>query len=66
MDIYFEEQNGEYALIGYNSKRLQEAVKYYWITELQLSELVFNVSGFCQLPTYVHFEFLVNYKPLPT
>ena len=45
----YQIQNGKPKLIMYASKRLQEAIKNYSITELQLCGLAINIASFSHL-----------------
>ena len=50
----YQVQNGKQRLIDYASKRLQEAVKSYSITELELCGLAINIASFSHLLKRVH------------
>ena len=45
----YQIQNGKPKLIAYASKRLPEATRYYFITELELCGLTINIASFSHL-----------------
>ena len=60
----FQEQNDEFVLIGYHSKRLPKEVVNYGITELELTGMLTNIHGFKQLLKDRHFEVIVDHKAI--
>ena len=60
----YQIQNGKPRLIAYASKRLQEAVRSYSITELELSGLVINIASFLHLLKRVDFDVIVDHLAL--
>ena len=57
-------QNGKPKLIAYASKRLPEAAKSYYITELELCGLAINIASFSHLLKRVDFDAIVNHLAL--
>jgi len=60
----YQEQDGQWKLLGYHSKRLPEEVRRYGITELELTGLVVNINGFKQLLKNRHFEIIIDHKAI--
>ena len=52
----FQEQGGEWVVIGYHSKRLPASEKNFGVTELELTGLLVNIHGFMQLLCNCYFE----------
>ena len=57
-------QNGKPKLIVYANKRLPEAAKNYFITELELSGLVINIASISNLLKRVDFDAIVDHLAL--
>ena len=60
----YQIQNGKPKLIVYASKRLQEAMRNYSITELELCGLAINIASFSHLLKRVDFDAIVDHVPL--
>ena len=60
----YQIQNGKPKLIVYASKRLPEAVRSYFIQELELCGLAINIASFSNLLKRVDFDVLVDYLVL--
>ena len=60
----YQEQDGEFVLIGYHSKRLPEAVRNYGVCELELTGLVCNIHGFAHLLKNNYFEVIIDHKAI--
>ena len=60
----YQIQNGKPKLIAYTSKRLPEAMKNYFITELELCGLAINIASFSHLLKRVDFDAIVDRLPL--
>ena len=60
----YQIQNGKPKLIAYASKRLQEAMKSYSITELELCGLAINIASFSHLLKKVDFDAIVDHLAL--
>ena len=61
----YQIQNGKPKLIAYASKRLLEAAKGYSITELELCDLVINITSLSHLLKRVDFDAIVDHLALP-
>ena len=57
----YQNQNGKPKLIAYASKRLQEAVGNYSITELEMCGLAINIASFLHLLRKVDFDAAVDH-----
>ena len=57
-------QNGKHKLISYASKRLPEAAKNYFITELEPCGLAINIASFSHLLKRVAFDAIVDHLSL--
>ena len=57
----YQIQNGKPRLTAYNSKRLPDAAKNYFITELEPCGLAINITSFSHLLKRVDFEANVNH-----
>ena len=60
----YQIQNGKPKLTTYASKRLLEAAKNYFITELELSGLAINIASFSHLLKRVDFDAIVDHLSL--
>ena len=60
----YQIQNCKPKLIAYVSKRLPEAAKSYFITELELCGLAINVASFLHLLKRVDFDAIVDHLAL--
>ena len=60
----YQIQNGKPKLIVYVSKRLPEAMRSYFITELELCCLAINIASFSHLLKRVDFDAIVDYVAL--
>ena len=60
----YQIQNQNPKLIPYASKRLPEAVKDYFITELEMCGLAINIVRFAHLLKRVDFETIVDHLAL--
>ena len=60
----YQWQNNEWALVGYRSKRLPDAVRNYGVTELELTGLLANIHGFEQKLNNNYFEAIVDHKAI--
>ena len=60
----YQIQNGKPKLIAYVSKRLPEAAKSYFITELELCGLAINIARFAHLLKRVDFDAIVDHLAL--
>ena len=63
-DTLLQKQGEEWAVIGYNSKRLTQSVKNFGVTEMELTGLLVNIHGFMQLLCNRYFEVLVDHKAI--
>ena len=57
-------QNGKPKLIAYANKRLQEAMRSYSITDLELCSLAINIASFSHLLKKVNFNAIVDHLAL--
>ena len=57
-------QGNENELVGYHSKRLPDAVSRYSISELELTGLASNISGFKHLLSRTEFTVYVDHSTL--
>ena len=57
-------QGNENKLVGYHSKRLPDAVSRYSISELELTGLASNISGFKHLLSKTEFTLYVDHSAL--
>ena len=57
-------QNGKPKLVAYSSKRLPDAAKNYFITELEMCGLAINVASFVHLLKNVDFDAMVDHLAL--
>ena len=62
--VLYQWQDNEWALIGYHSKRLPDAVRNYSVSELELTGLVCNVHGFQHLLKKNYFEVIIDHKAI--
>ena len=60
----YQWQEGQWALIGYHSKRLPDAVRNYGVCELELTGLVCNIHGFEHLLKDNYFEVIIDHKAI--
>ena len=60
----YQIQNGKPKLIAYMSKRLPEATKGYFITELELCGLAINIASFSHLLKSIDFDAIVDHLAL--
>ena len=60
----YQIQNGKPKLIAYASKRLPEATKSYFMTELELCGLAINISHFSHLLKRVDFDAIMDHLGL--
>ena len=60
----YQIQNGKPKLIAYASKRLPEAAKNYFITELEVCGLAINIASFSHFLKRVDFNVIVYYLAL--
>ena len=60
----YQIQNGKPKLIAYANKRLPEAAKSYFITELELCRLAINIASFAHLLKRVDFDAIVDHLAL--
>ena len=60
----YQNQKGQYRLIGYYSKKLPEAVTRYSISELELTGIVANVSAFKYLLKNTNFTIYCDHSAL--
>ena len=60
----YQWQDGQWALIGYHSKRLPDAVCKYGVCELELTGLVCNIHGFEHLLRDNYFEVIIDHKAI--
>ena len=60
----YQIQNGKLKLIAYMSKRLPEAMKSYFITELELCGLAINIANFSHLLKRVDFDAIMDHLAL--
>ena len=58
--VHYQIQNGKPKLIACTSKRLPEAAKYYFTTELEMCKLAINIVSFAHLLKRVDFNAIVN------
>ena len=61
---FYQFQDNNYCIVGYNSKKLPEAAKNYSITELELFGLVINIHAFRQLLSHVYFECFCDHSAI--
>ena len=64
LSVLYQIQNCKPKLIVYTSKRLSEAAKSYFITELDLYRLAINIASFSQLLKRVDFNAIVDHLSL--
>ena len=57
----YQVQNGKPKLIAYVSKRLSEAARNYFITELEMCGLAINIASFAHLLQRVDFDAIVDH-----
>ena len=62
-DLY-QYQGSAFYIVGYNSKKLQNAVQNYSVTELELFGLVVTIYAFKQLLTNVYFEVFCDHSAI--
>ena len=62
--MLYQIQNGKPKLIAYVTKRLPEAAKSYFTTELELCGLAINIAGFSHLLKRVDFDAIVDHLAL--
>ena len=62
--VLYQIQNGKPKLIAYASKRLPEAAKNYFITELELCRLAMNIASFSHLLKRFDFDGIVVHLSL--
>ena len=60
----YQIQNGKPKLIAYVRNRLQEAMKSYCITELELCGLAINIASFSHLHKRADFDAIVDHLAL--
>ena len=60
----YQWQDEQWALIGYHSKRLPDAVYNYGVCELELTGLVCNIHGFEHLLKDNYFEVIIDHKAI--
>ena len=60
----YQIQNGRPKLIAYASKRLPEAARNYFITELELCGLAINIAHFSHLLKRIDFDTIVDHLAL--
>ena len=60
----YQWQDEQWALIGYHSKRLPDAVRNYGVCELELMGLVCNIHGFEHLLKDNYFEVIIDHKAI--
>ena len=60
----YQFQEDGWALIGYHSKRLPDAVRNYGVCELELTGLVCNIHGFEHLLKNNYFEVIIDHKAI--
>ena len=60
--MLYQWQDDQWALIGYHSKRLPDAVHNYGVCELELMGLVCNIHGFEHLLKDNYFEVIIDHK----
>ena len=60
----YQWQDEQWALIGYHSKRLPDAVRNYGVCELELTGLVCNIHGFEHLLKDNYFEVIIDHKAI--
>ena len=58
---FYQIQNRKPMLIAYTSKRLPEAAKKYYITELELCGLAINIASFLHLLKRVDFNAIIDH-----
>ena len=56
----YQVQDGKPKLIAYTSKRMMEAARNYYITELEMCGLVINIASFAHLLKRVDFDAIVD------
>ena len=61
---FYQWQDDQWALIGYHSKRLPNAVLNYGVCELELTGLVCNIHGFEHLLKDNYFEVIIDHKAI--
>ena len=62
--MLYQWQDDQWALIGYHSKRLPDAVHNYRVCELELMGLVCNIHGFEHLLKDNYFEVIIDHKAI--
>ena len=62
--MLYQIQNRKPKLIAYASKRLPEAARSYWITELELCGLAIIIASFSHLSKRVDFDAIVDHLAL--
>ena len=55
---------GQWVLIQYHSKKLQQAVQNHGSTDLELTGLVYNILGFSQFLKHHYIEVLLDHKTI--
>ena len=60
----YQNQNGKPKLIVYVSKRLPEAARSYYITELEMCRLTINICSFTHLLKRADFDAIVDHLAL--
>ena len=60
----YQWQEGQWALIGYHSKRLPDAVRNCGVCKLELTGLVCNIHGFEHLLKDNYFEVIIDHKAI--
>ena len=62
--VLYQILNGKPKLIAYASKRLPEAARNYFVTELELCRLAINIASFSHLLKKVDFDAIVDHLSL--
>ena len=62
--MLYQWQDDQWALIGYHSKRLPDAVHNYGVCELELTGLVCHIHGFEHLLKDNYFEVIIDHKAI--
>ena len=62
--MLYQIQSGKPKFIAYASKRLLEAARNYYVTELEMCCLAINIRSFAQLPKKVNFDAIVDHLAL--
>ena len=60
----YQIQNGKHKVIAYASKRLPDAARNYFITELEMCGLPINIASFAHLLKRVDFNAIVDHLAL--